>query len=82
MKSFKLDYYAIGLHPRSFDILIDLIDLELGLADAPTSLYILGFILDGWTHREIADHMNVHHRSVQYHLHKARKILRNHQFNI
>ncbi len=75
VNSLVLDYYAIGLHPKGYDILIELIDLELGLQDSPKSLYILGFILDGWSQREIARFMGVHHRTVQNHLKKARRIL-------
>jgi UDP-2,3-diacylglucosamine pyrophosphatase LpxH len=69
------DHYALGLHPKGYDLLIQLIDLELGLSDSPESLYVLGFILDGWTQREVARHMKVHHSRIQQHVRKARQVL-------
>ena len=73
--SFVIDYYALGLHPRSYDLLIDLIDLEMGLQKFPKSRYILGYILEGWSQREIADHMGIHHKTVQKHIKKARNVI-------
>jgi len=69
------DHYALGLNPRGYDLLIDLIDLELGLADSPTSLYVLNFILEGWSQREIARIIGVHQKTVHNHLRKAREAL-------
>lgn len=75
MNHFILDYFAIGLNPRGYEILIQIIDLELGLADSPDSVYVLGFILDGWSQREIARHMGVHHSKIRRHIRKARDVL-------
>lgn len=74
MGTFVKDHYALGLHPKGYDILIRIIDLELGLSDSPESVYVLGFILDGWSQREIANQMNIHHSKVRHHLKKARGI--------
>ncbi len=70
-----LDYRAIGLHPKSYDLLLELIDLELGLADSPRTLRVLAYILDGWSQREIARELHLHHSAVQKHMKKARKAL-------
>jgi predicted DNA-binding protein YlxM (UPF0122 family) len=75
MNHFILDHYALGLHPCGYEILIHIIDLELGLADSPDSVYVLGFILDGWSQREIAKHMGVHHSNIRRHVRKARDVL-------
>lgn len=75
MGSLVKDHYALGLHPRGYDLLLQIIDLELGLSDSPESVYILGFILDGWSQREVARHLNVHHSLVQKHIKKARGII-------
>jgi len=77
VNSLIIDYYALGLHPKCYDLLIDLIDLELGLADSPESLYILGFVLNGWTQREIAQHLGIKHCQVRKHLRKARRLIGN-----
>ncbi len=73
--AFIIDYYALGLHPDCYDLLIDLIDLELGLSGSPKSRYILGFVLEGWTHREIADHLGIHHSTVSKHIKKVRTLM-------
>jgi hypothetical protein len=73
--SFQIDYRAIGLTPNGNDILIQLIDLQLGFAGKPGSLYILGFILDGWSQREIARKLGVHHSTIQKQVRKIREFL-------
>lgn len=75
MAYFVKDYYALGLQPNGYDLLIDLIDLELGLADSPRQLFILGFILEGWTYREIGEMIGLHHSTVQEHVYNARKTI-------
>jgi len=75
VRQFKKDHYALGLHPRGYDLLIELIDLELGLAKSPETLYVLGYLLDGYSQRETAGRMAVHHRTVQNHVKKARRAL-------
>jgi len=77
MNSLVIDYYALGLHPKSFDLLIELIDLELGLADSPDSLYVLRFVLNGWSQREIARELGVEHHHVRKHINKARSLFKN-----
>jgi hypothetical protein len=78
MRDFIIDHYALGLHPRGYDLLIELIDLEIGLSDSPDTLYVLGFILDGWSQRETARHLSVHHKTIQNHVARARRALGNH----
>jgi len=75
MNSLVIDYYALGLHPRCYDLLIELIDLELGLSDSPESLYILGYVLNGWSQREIASELGIDQGRVRKHLRKARKFV-------
>ena len=75
MNSLVIDYYALGLHPRCYDLLIELIDLELGLSDSPESLYILGYVLDGWSSREIASELGIDKNKIIRHLKKARKFV-------
>jgi len=75
MNSLVIDYYALGLHPRCYDLLIELIDLELGLSDSPESLYVLGYVLDGWSSREIASELGIDKGSVMRHLRKARRFV-------
>ena len=54
MSHYVLDYKALGLHPDWENILIELIDLELGHTDNPQRRFILNYILLGYSHREIA----------------------------
>ena len=76
MGSLPKDHFALGLHPKGYDFLILLIDLELGLSDSPISIYVLGYLMDGWSQREIARNMNVHHSEIQWHVRKARSFIR------
>jgi hypothetical protein len=59
------DYYAIGIEPNGYDLLILLIDLELGFAEHSPGLYVLGYIIDGYSHREAAEKAGVCHKTIQ-----------------
>jgi hypothetical protein len=80
MGSLLKDYYALGLHPKGYDFLIQLIDLELGLSDSPVSIYVLGYLMDGWSQREIARYMNVHHSEIQMYVKDMRNLITNVEF--
>ena len=55
MSNLILDYKAIGLNPRWEDILIEIIDFELGLDPSPRMGAILKYRCEGYTIVETAN---------------------------
>jgi DNA-directed RNA polymerase specialized sigma24 family protein len=71
MSEFIVDYRALGLHPDWENILLEIIDLELGNILTPRRRFILGYILQGYSQRETAELLGLHKRQVQreiYHI--------------
>ncbi|MFH1675875.1 MAG: helix-turn-helix domain-containing protein [bacterium] len=73
MSELIFDRRALGLHPDWEDILIEIIDLELGLGSSPRIGLICGLLLEGYSQREIAKLMKLHHRQIQRELDKIRQ---------
>ena len=77
MHLLKKDHYALGLQPNGIDLLIQIIDLEYGFRDSPLSIYILGYILEGWPQREIARETGIDYSKIRKTIRHARRILTN-----
>lgn len=65
MSEFILDYRALGLNPDWENILLEIIDLELGYATSPRRRFILRFILEGYNQDDIAIGLGLSTRQVQ-----------------
>jgi hypothetical protein len=73
MPDFIIDRYALGLQPNWLDILLGLIDLELGLTDEPRPRFILNYILRGYSEAEAAVAMGMRYGDVQNVIRKIRR---------
>jgi DNA-directed RNA polymerase specialized sigma24 family protein len=73
MSNIVIDYRALGLNPNWEDILIDLIDLDLALAESPRRRFIVGYILQGYTHKETAELVGIPEHQVHREIYRLRK---------
>ena len=72
MVTLHKDLYAIGLSPIWEDMLIEFIDIELGLATTPRRRWIIGYLLDGHSLRSISRELGMHHKQVQREIEKIK----------
>jgi len=73
MSDLILDRYALGLHPSWPDIILQICDLELNYVKNPRQRRILMLMLEGYTERETAARLGMHHRQVQREIGKIRQ---------
>ncbi|HEX9745436.1 MAG TPA: HTH domain-containing protein [bacterium] len=74
MSNLILDYRAIGLNPRWEDILIEIIDLELGYAHSPRLNLIMKYIMEGYSTVEIGKKIGVSKRTIIRDIGKIRQV--------
>jgi len=83
MSNLILDYRAIGLNPRWEEILLEIIDFELGYAASPRIGMIMRYILEGYNLGEIGSRTAISKRTIirdidkirQYHARIGRRII-------
>ncbi|HDS29709.1 MAG TPA: hypothetical protein ENN67_01560 [Firmicutes bacterium] len=75
MSSFVIDYKSLGLHPDWENILCEIIDLELGLNKNPRRVFILRYILEGYSYEEIGAKIDLSKRQIQREINNIRQNL-------
>jgi hypothetical protein len=76
MSNLILDRYALGLDPDWPDIILQICDLELNLITNPRQRRICVLMLEGFSQRETATKMGLHHRQVEREIGKIRQLRR------
>jgi DNA-binding protein Fis len=65
----------LGYHPNGIEILLMLIDLELGLIENPLSEFVLAHLAEGYSHREIERITGINRKTLSKTLKKLRETL-------
>jgi hypothetical protein len=76
MKTLILDRYALGLDPEWPDLILALCDLELNLITNPRQRSICLLMLEGYSERETATKLGLHHSQVEREIGKIRQLWR------